>query len=1149
MKHYIFNSNSAKPIDFGFQAFLPMVAFLLLSVFPPLFAQNENCCSPGEKIKVLTLKYTGDDCNATTHNQDPTKVSCIGDPAFALFVRIIANSKSNPNDGNIWFSGIVELGHTFDLDAANANKANLDANTFVHVFDMNWKLLQRVQFHTSCSQPLAVGNQFGSQLVMEVTLTNDVLCSGSPPEPVCCNVTDGGKIGAAETNCGPFDPEIITEITGPAPGNCSPPPAQEDCCLGAGKIASLTVKYTGEDCTATVHQQDPSKVDCFGNPNFAQTVHIVANEKPNPNDGKIWFNGVVELNAFFEISASFGGASELKANTYVHIFDMNWQPLQILKFHTSCSQPLSIGNQFGSIRIEEVVGTDGFVCSTGENGGGEGSGGTDCCNGSKPQTLTLTYNGDHCGNSNNSQSSDKWSCADYGNGPSQTASVYIIASKSTDGSGSEIYFSGPVNIGDSFTASATNAGLSRFPANTYFNIFSKANGTLLQRVKMHTSCSAPLVVGDQFGSLVLEYVVFENGTNCGAPPPPPGNDLEYQWLSSTEGCPTSLNDAIAGATGESYNPGYITQTTWYVRMVRVAGCADETAENEGWKASNCVIKKVVNIHAGIGSIACFDEGTSTPDDDKWTFNLLVTGSGSGWNADVSNSAWNWTINGNYGTPKQEGPLFISDGLVALDIRDNDAPQCHLSQVIQPPPPCSQGEAKASLGDFVWNDLDLDGKQDQNEPGVPGVTVKLFKCDGTFMNEKTTNASGYYLFTDLTPGMAYKVEFSGIPAGFEFTQPNAAIEALDSDANPADGTTACYFLAPGENETRVDAGIFETPPCNISISIENIVCSNNGTPAPGDDTYSFDIVVTGNNTSGTWTGSYDNAFYGAYFIPPTPYGTAVTVGGVPVAYDINVYANDSENTECKDYKLAESPGACSVEPKGKIGDYVWFDQNGDGIQGEEEPGMGDVFVFLEDCDGNTLDFTLTDATGMYMFGNLNAGEYKVQFTNPGEEYFGFPLAVTTPNAGINDEKDSDADQFFGKSPCITLAQGEINLTIDAGFKASPPPCDNVTNGGTIGYDESNCGSYDPALIVNVNLPSGGAGDIEYVWLASTAGCPDNINQAIPNSNSPEYDPPTINQTTWYIRCSRRVGCTTFVESNCVIKSLLGIWVSREKASIF
>jgi SdrD B-like domain/Secretion system C-terminal sorting domain len=1286
MKHYNTTPNSVKPCLSGFRALLPMLAaLLLLGTSSPLLAQSEDCCALGEKIKVLTLKYTGEDCTATTHNQDPSKVSCTGDPAFAPSVQIIANTKNNPNDGNIWFTGTVALGHTFDLDAANANKDKLGANTWVHVFDMNWNLLQRVQFHTSCSQPITIGNQFGSQLVMEITLTNDVVCSGSPPEPECCNVADGGEIGSEEISCGPFDPEIMTGITDPAPGDCGPPPVQEDCCEGAGKVANLTVKYTGEDCSATVHQQDPSKVSCsgdpnfaptvrivaneksnpndgkiwfngvvelnttfdisaafggagelksntyvhifdmnwqplqtlkfhtscsqplsignqfgsilieevvgtdgfvcstggsdggggsgedccegagkvaaltvlytgedcsatvhqqdpskvscFGDPNFAQTVRIVANEKSNPNDGKIWFNGVVELNTTFDISAAFGGAGELKSNTYVHIFDMNWQPLQILKFHTSCSQPLSIGNQFGSILIEEVVGTDGFVCSTGGNGGGGEGQGTDCCDGSKPQTLTLTYNGDNCGNSSNSQSSDKWSCDDYNGGPSQTASVYIIASKSADGSGSEIYFSGPVNAGDTFTASATNAGLTKFPSNTYFNIFSLANGTLLQRVKIHTSCSVSLAVGDQFGSLVVGNVVFEDGTNCGPPPPPPGSDLEYQWLSSTEGCPATLDDAIAGATGESYDPEHITKTTWYVRLVRSAGCAGENAGNEGWQASNCVMKRVVNMEADVSGIVCNDEGTATPDNDTWSFTLLVSGSGAGWTADISNDAWSWTKSGAYGTPGPEGPLFIKHGPVVLDISDNDAPQCHLSQVILPPPPCSQGEPKASLGDFVWNDLDQDGKQDPNEPGVPGVKVKLFKCDGSYVAETTTNGSGLYHFPDLEPNMSYFVAFSGIPAGFEFTQPNVGIEALDSDANPADGTTACYFLASGENETRVDAGVFETPPCDIQIHIENVACNANDPLTPGDDTWSFDIVVSGSNTSGMWTGSYDNAFYGAYFIPATPYGTPVHVSGVPVAFDINVYANDSVHLDCKDYKFAESPGLCPVEPKGKIGDYVWFDENGNGIQDEGEPGMGDVFVFLEDCNGNTLDFTLTDATGMYMFGGLDAGEYAVQFANPGEEYFGFPLMITTPNAGINDEKDSDADQFFGKSPCITLAPGETNLSIDAGFKASPPPpCDNVTNGGLIGYDESNCGSYDPEPIVNIELPTGGSGSIEYLWLASTAGCPDNMSQVIPGINSPGYDPPTINQTTWYIRCSRRVGCTQWIESNCIVKEV-------------
>src|SRR6185369_7157729 len=34
---------------------------------------------------------------------------------------------------------------------------------------------------------------------------------------------------------------------------------------------------------------------------------------------------------------------------------------------------------------------------------------------------------------------------------------------------------------------------------------------------------------------------------------------------------------------------------------------------------------------------------------------------------------------------------------------------------------------ASIGDFVWNDLNGDGIQDANEPGIANVIVKLFHC--------------------------------------------------------------------------------------------------------------------------------------------------------------------------------------------------------------------------------------------------------------------------------------------------------------------------------------------------------------------------------------------------------------------------------------
>ncbi|HNB81709.1 MAG TPA: GEVED domain-containing protein, partial [Chitinophagaceae bacterium] len=97
------------------------------------------------------------------------------------------------------------------------------------------------------------------------------------------------------------------------------------------------------------------------------------------------------------------------------------------------------------------------------------------------------------------------------------------------------------------------------------------------------------------------------------------------------------------------------------------------------------------------------------------------------------------------------------------------------------------------------------------------------------------------------------------------------------------------------------------------------------------------------------------------------------------------------------------------------------------------------------------------------------------------------------------------------------------------------CSNLTSGGTIGSDESGCGSFNPSPITNITAPSGGSGTIEYVWLQSyDAGATYTVISGASNDN---YDPGVITQTTWYRRCGRRSGCTNYDgESNWVKKEL-------------
>ncbi|MEK7253119.1 MAG: SdrD B-like domain-containing protein, partial [Bacteroidota bacterium] len=143
-------------------------------------------------------------------------------------------------------------------------------------------------------------------------------------------------------------------------------------------------------------------------------------------------------------------------------------------------------------------------------------------------------------------------------------------------------------------------------------------------------------------------------------------------------------------------------------------------------------------------------------------------------------------------------------------------------------------------------------------------------------------------------------------------------------------------------------------------------------------------------------------------------------------------SDCPCIECRKTKtIMVNVENCVAGLTAKIGDFVWRDDNANGIQDAGEPGIPNVYVILERCNGAFVNFTTTNASGAYLFQNLQGGQYRVKFANPGG------LFSTTKDAGTDDCKDSDADQF-GFTSCFTLADGATNLCVDAGFRGQTPP---------------------------------------------------------------------------------------------------------------
>ena len=102
--------------------------------------------------------------------------------------------------------------------------------------------------------------------------------------------------------------------------------------------------------------------------------------------------------------------------------------------------------------------------------------------------------------------------------------------------------------------------------------------------------------------------------------------------------------------------------------------------------------------------------------------------------------------------------------------------------------------------------------------------------------------------------------------------------------------------------------------------------------------------------------------------------------------------------------------------------------------------------------------------------------------------------------------------------------------------------NFTDGGTIGSDESQCNSYDPAVITSTTLPSGGNGGTNtiYLWQHRTYNCTTETWSSwtnISGATNETYDPSTITQTTQYRRLARRSYCFTWAYSNIVLKEVV------------
>lgn len=111
--------------------------------------------------------------------------------------------------------------------------------------------------------------------------------------------------------------------------------------------------------------------------------------------------------------------------------------------------------------------------------------------------------------------------------------------------------------------------------------------------------------------------------------------------------------------------------------------------------------------------------------------------------------------------------------------------------------------------------------------------------------------------------------------------------------------------------------------------------------------------------------------------------------------------------------------------GSIGDRVWNDVDGNGVQDGGEAGLLGVTLELVNAANQVIRTATTDASGNYLFEHVPAGNYTVRI-----------LTASLP-AGYTATYDFDGVATLGTA-ALSLADDEAQLLIDFGYKATPLP---------------------------------------------------------------------------------------------------------------
>ena len=351
--------------------------------------------------------------------------------------------------------------------------------------------------------------------------------------------------------------------------------------------------------------------------------------------------------------------------------------------------------------------------------------------------------------------------------------------------------------------------------------------------------------------------------------------------------------------------------------------------------------------------------------------------------------------------------------------------------------------QGTISGSVWHDLNGNGQQD-GESYINGFDVELrVDGSGTLVSSQTTNAGGSYSF-NFIPAGTYYIRFV-INAPNIITPSGFGAPDTDCDVTNANGalTTSDFVITGAENISDIDAGYYLYSNIGDKVWHDQNANGIQDGSEPGID--GIQVTLSGNSGTGALVNpSVITSGGGKYQFTNIPPGPSYTINFDKGATYQITYQGEGANTALDS---DADPGSgdvanvniesdnnitdidCGLYIFGIIGNFVWEDENGNGIQDVGEPGVGGVDVTLIGTTGNgdaVNEPTTSDGGGNYVFNSVIPGTYTLTFDEP------VTYKRTYANQGGDDNIDSDADVSTGSTGSFNIGSDQDDNKWDAGY---------------------------------------------------------------------------------------------------------------------